>query len=219
MNHLSLLYEIVKPKQTGSLLGICRITGKESYGILFNDWVKDTFTNFDQLYEGTIISNEALFTFDESSDIIKEKTNRDKPQRFRTYSHIITKNNEWLCLTKADKKKIAELIYSDNINIMCLTDTGQKHIYFKHREGFWQLDDLFVFPNIEEFIKLHSTMNELVSLGFGQEQIRTGKYHHNQILKIGISNWQNLENKISKMRGDPLFDLCAWLMYKDEVEG
>jgi CRISPR type IV-associated protein Csf3 len=103
-----LIYEIgAKSKVYGSEKGICRITGKESIGLPFDKWVRDTFNDHDFLYPGTIISNEALFCFDESSEIIQKKTGRDKPQRFRTYSHII-KNGEWYCVGWPDK--IAELL-------------------------------------------------------------------------------------------------------------
>ena len=61
------------------------LPGKEGVGINFAKWVRDTFNDHDSLFPGTIISNEALFCFDESSEIIQKKTGREKPQRFRTY--------------------------------------------------------------------------------------------------------------------------------------
>lgn len=202
----------------GTKKGVCRVTGEVSEGIAFEKWVKDTFTNFDYLKPGTIISNEALFSFDESSNLIQTKTNRDKPQKFRTYSHVITKDGNWHVVTKADKEFIADLIKSDQVEILCLTDSGQKHLFFKHKNGFWQLDDLHVTPNVSEFTSLHSTMQILVGHGFGQEQIRTGRYSKPQILKIGLAIWQELETLISPFRGYPIFDLSAWLMFNDKKE-
>lgn len=77
----------------------------------FEKWVKDTFTDHAYLRPGDIISNEAAFSFTEDSTLIQAKTGRDKPQRFRTYSHIVT-DTEWLCLTKADKERIVGLLLS-----------------------------------------------------------------------------------------------------------
>jgi hypothetical protein len=207
------LHDIVKPKPVGNTEGICRITGEKSKGLLFEKWVRDTFTNYDFLKEGTIISNEALFSFEEASVLLQEKVGKDKPQRFRTYSHIITNDNVWHVVTKADKEKIANLILGGNIKILCLTDSGQKHIFFKHKLGFWQLDESFVEPNIIDFSYLHTEMQKMIELGFGQEQVKTGNYYHAQILKVGISKWQEIENKLKQRRGEPIFDLAAWLMY------
>lgn len=205
--------DIVEIPALGNVRGICRITGCESVGLPFQKWVKKTFNDYDNLYEGTIISNEALFCFDEASLVLQEKTGRDKPQRFRTYSHIITNNGQWHAVTKADKELIFELISSGNVKVLCLTDTGQKHIFFKHKIGFWQLDETHIKPDIEDFTFLHSTMQEMLALGFGQQQIKTGNYYQGQILKVGIEVWQEIEDKLKPRRGEPIFDLAAWLMF------
>ncbi len=73
-----ILYGFSSDKIYGNEKGICRITGKESTGLKFDDWVKDTFTDYASLYPGTIISNEALFCFEESSELIAKKVNKDK---------------------------------------------------------------------------------------------------------------------------------------------
>jgi hypothetical protein len=194
--------------------GICRITGKESKGILFSKWVRDTFNDHDFLFPGSIISNEALFCFDESSDIIQKKTGRDKPQRFRTYSHII-KDNEWYCVTKADKRLILQLII-EGAEMVCLTETGQKHVLFKHKTGVWQLDDLHVKPNIELLGLLHYHMCELLAYQFSQAEIITGDYKSNRILKARLKNWQEHENIIKKYRGSGIFDFTSFMLYTDE---
>lgn len=198
----------------GTVSGICRMRGTEGVGLKFTDWVSDRFNNWADLYEGDIISNEALFCFDEASTLIAQRTGRDKPQRFRTYSHIITTDGAWHICTKADKAHIADLILRGVVKVLCLTDSGQKHIFFKHRMGFWQLDDTHIEPNIPDFAHLHATMQQLVSLGFAQEQIKKGNYSQAVILKVGLAVWQDLENILKPRRGEPIFDLAAWLMFK-----
>ena len=73
MNACIELYKIVNPAPVGTKKGTCRITGERSTGVSFAVWVKDTFTNFDCLKPGEIISNEALFCFDEASQLLQAK--------------------------------------------------------------------------------------------------------------------------------------------------
>lgn len=209
------VYEIgANNKIYGTEKGVCRITGKEGIGLPFDKWVKNTFNDHDFLFPGTIISNEALFCFDESSEIIQKKTDRDKPQRFRTYSHII-KNGEWHCVTKADKRLIFQLI-TEGAEMVCLTETGQKHILFKHKPGTWQLDDLHVNPNIELLELLHFHMCELLAYKFSQTEIITGDYSSARIIKAGLKNWQEHENIIKKYRGSGIFDFTSFMLFTDE---
>lgn len=198
----------------GSDKGICRITGKESEGILFDKWVKDTFTDLSSLKPGTIISNEALFCFDEASEIIQQKTGKEKLQRFRTYSHIIC-NDEWHCCTKADKKKIFELICT-GAELVCLTDSGQKHVLFKHKPGMWQLDEMFIIPDIDLLKFLHAHMCELMKLGFSQTEILTGNYISNRVLKAGLQAWKELDEPIKKHRGSQIMEFAGWMLFIDE---
>ena len=195
----------------GSQNGTCRITGKESVGLLFSKWVKNTFNDYSFLKPGNIISNEALFCFDEQSKILQEKTGRDKLQRFRTYSHIVC-NGEWYCVTKADKRKIYDCIIN-NAELICLTDTGQKHILFKHKPGMWQLDDIFILPDIPTFKILHFKMCELLAIGFSQTEVISGNYPTYKLLKININQWRELESFIADFRGTALFTFTSWLLF------
>lgn len=200
----------------GDTEGICRITGEKGIGVPFNKWVKKTFNDWAYLKPGDIISNEAMFCFDEKSEIIQRKTGREKLQRFRTYSHIIHKGN-WYCVTKADKRKIAEFIIS-GAELVCLTETGQKHILFKHRDGFWQLDELYIKPDTKLFKLLHGNMCELLNLKFSQKEIITGAYISARIVKAGVENWKKHEEIIKHHRGSGFFDFVSFLLYKTEKE-
>lgn len=197
--------------QYGTTPGTCRITGAKSHGILFSKWVKDTFNDWNSILPGSIISNEALFCFDEASEILKKKTGKDKLQRFRSYSHIIH-NNEWFCLTKADKPQIFNLI-SNGASLVCLAESGQKHILFKHRPGFWQIENDFVYPDIDKFIVLHSHMCNLFAAGFSQQEIISGQYKNFRIIKAGHELWSHYENLINPFRGSALFDFCSFMIF------
>jgi hypothetical protein len=209
------IYEIgANGKIYGSEKGVCRITGKKSTGTPFEKWVKNTFNDHDRLFPGDIISNEAMFCFDESSEIVQKKTGRDKPQRFRTYSHII-KEGQWHCVTKADKRHILQLIV-EGAEMVCLTETGQKHVLFKHKIGMWQLDELHVEPDIDTLKHLHFHMCELMVYQFSQGEIISGDYSSGRIMKAGFTNWQYHENEIKKHRGSGIFDFTSFMLYTDE---
>ncbi|MFA5300371.1 MAG: hypothetical protein WC389_19475 [Lutibacter sp.] len=214
-NSCELIYTIgANNVKYGTEKGVCRITGKESEGILFKDWLRDTFTDLASLKPGTIISNEAIFCFEEASEIIQKKTGKEKLQRFRTYSHIVC-NNEWYCCTKADKKKIFELI-CDYAELVCLTDSGQKHVLFKHKPGMWQLDEIFIIPDIELLKFLHSQMCELMKIGFSQTEILTGNYISNRVLKAGLKIWKELDEPLKKYRGSKIMEFAGWMLFIDE---
>jgi hypothetical protein len=208
------IYNLSEMPVYGNEKGICRITGIESVGLNFNKWVKDTFTDIGYLKPGNIISNEAAFCFDEASKEIQNKTGREKLQRFRTYSHIIHKG-VWYCLTKGDKKQIFELI-CDGAELICLTDSGQKHLLFKHRPGMWQLDEIFTLPDVDVLKFLHTNMCELMRLGFSQAEIITGKYISNRIVKSGLQEWKQLEDNIKSERGFSIMDFAGWMLFIDE---
>ena len=207
------LFEAVQPAYSiGTKPGVCRITGEPGKGMAFEKWVADTFNDRAYLRPGDIISNEAAFTFDEKSELLQKMTGRDKLQRFRTYSHILEADGTWHVLTKADKQKIVSILQRSP-KIVCLTDTGQKHIFFKHRPGFWQLDEMFVPPSLPVFNALHGDMMQMLSLGFTQAEVMSGNYSHHRILKCGLATWEALEKKLKPLRGEPIFAFAAWLMY------
>lgn len=209
------IYEIgANNKIYGSEKGFCRIIGKESTGLLFDKWVRKTFNDHDFLFPGSIISNKALFCFDKASEIIMKKTNKEKPQRFRTYSHII-KDGVWYCVTKADKRLILDLIV-EGAEMVCLTETGQKHILFKHKIGVWQLDELYITPDIKLLKLLHYNMCKLLDYQFSQKEIITGDYNSGRIIKAGLQNWQDHENIIKKHRGTGIFDFTSFMLYGNE---
>lgn len=208
------IHRLAGEPRYGETEGTCRITGRKGKGMLFENWVKDTFNDHDRLFPGNIISNEAMFCFDESSEIIQNKTGRDKPQRFRTYSHIV-KDGVWYCMTKADKRLIFSLI-TEGAEMVCLTDTGQKHVLFKHKDGMWQLDELHIRPDIELLKHLHFNMCELMAYQFSQAEIISGDYSSGRIMKAGLKNWQHHESEIKKHRGSGIFDFTSFMLYTDE---
>lgn len=217
MNACELIYKIgAENKIYGTEKGICRITGEEGEGLIFNKWVRDTFNDHDKIYPGTIISNEALFCFDEASEIVQKRANKEKLQRFRTYSHLVF-NGEWYCFTKANKREIFDLICK-GAEMVCLAESGQKHILFKHKEGMWQLEEMHVMPDIELLKHLHFYMCELLSFGFSQTEIVSGNYISSRLMKVGLELWKQNENEIKDYRDSAFFEFVSFMLYTDEVK-
>jgi hypothetical protein len=208
-----ILYPFSSNKIYGNEKGICRITGKESTGLNFGDWVKDTFTDHSYLYPGTIISNEALFCFEESSELIAQKVNKEKPQRFRTYSHIVV-NDEWYVLTKAQKKEIYDLIINNEPDVCVISDSGQRHLLFKHKIGTWQFEDQFIQRDKETLTKIKLFGDELLNNNFSKAEMLSGNYIQHRVMKYGVKKWREVENELKQFRGSAIFDLAIWLSKK-----
>lgn len=201
-----------QPVHYGDTAGVCRITGKESTGVPFEKWVKSTFSDYSALHPGTIISNAAAFCFCEVDTTLARLLGASKPQNFRTYTHVIDAESVWRCYTKSDKAKIVEEMLS-GAKLVCITSTGQKHLLFKNRIGFWQYDDLHVPMNRSRFEMMHSEMMRLLREGYNQKEITTGEYKYPTIVKVGLEVHLRNEERLSAWRGSPMFSLAAALMY------
>lgn len=201
------LYNLSNHPIYGDTEGACRITGHQSKGVLFDKWVRDTFTDFHNLKPGTIISNEAIFSFEEQSEYLQQLTRKDKPQRFRNYTHIVLKN-KWYIKNKGEKEDILNLMLQLP-EICVIAESGQRHLLFKHKPGTWQLEDTFIQPDILLFSKLQSRMYAM-SGTFSNDEIQTGQYLQYRIIKFGFKNWQTVEMELKKYRGQSMFDLALF---------
>jgi len=191
----------------GDTQGICRITGKESTGTPFHKWVRDTFTDIGSLHPGTIISNEAMFCFEEGSEYLQQKAGKDKPQRFRNYSHFVL-NNEWHMKDKGQKSDMLTLLVSKP-EICVIAESGQRHLLFKHKPGTWQFEDQTIYPDVDFLMYLHSLVYSLCCT-FSIDEVLSGQYSQHRIIKHGASLWREAESKLKQHRGTPMFSLSLF---------
>jgi hypothetical protein len=204
------MYQFSDAKIYGETHGVCRITGKESTGVIFEKWVKDTFTDFAYLKPGTIISNEALFCFEEQSELLMRMTGRDKPQRFRTYSHIVV-GADWHLLSKAQKLEIYDLLVNADPVIAVIADSGQKHLLFKHRIGTWQFETETIMRDKKTLRMLKEMADELLAEKFSKAEILTAQYKQYKVIDYGLARWREKESIFKQYRGSTIFDLSIWL--------
>ena len=200
----------------------CRICGKDGIGQPFDDWVKPTFTDWDKLQPGEIICNDCLFWFDERSELLAQKVDKDKPQRMRNYSHFIV-GGEWIPLSKGDKARMKELLLREPFpELAAIAESGQKHIVFRAtrnppgaKAGWVQFEEQSLFLEPEKLAVLLSEIEELYTT-FSKAEIESGDYASYRILKFGFDEWMALEAEIKSLRGGLLFALAIFLAQKGD---
>lgn len=196
----------------GNTEGICCITGKQGVGVKFEDWVPDTFTDYAYLKKGDIICNEAAFFFAQKNEYLQKMLRKGVVQTVRNYSVIVHNDTVHFC-TKADKKKMYELI-CNGAEIVCLAESGQKHILFKHRIGFWQLENVNnIVPNVNTLQTLMQAGQTLLSLGFTQTECITGQYRYKLQHTHEFETWQQAEKTLAQYRGTMYFKMFAFLLH------
>lgn len=204
----------------GTTPGTCRITGHPAVGIPFAKWVPDTFTDYPFLRPGEIVSNQAAYFFAESNQHLQTILGKDKPQKVRSYSVLMHGGKVHFC-TKADKKRMYEMI-CDGAELVCLAESGQKHILFKHRVGFWQIENINnITPNIALLQRLMKAAHALIALGFTQTECISGQYATYKFSKHpnpmqAIAEMQEYEAVLSAHRGSAFFDFFSFILYKPD---
>jgi hypothetical protein len=200
----------------GEKTGFCRTCGLEGDGAAFDDWVRDSFTDQDQLFDGTIVCRACLFCFDEKSTVLQEKLGRDKPQRMRNYSHLVA-GGEWFALSKGEKTKIYELLLREP-EAAVIAETGQKHLIFKARPGWWHFEGFNMRPFPERLKELYEAGRALYDLGITKAEIETGNYSQRTFLQNGIDRVTELDEPLKPHRGSIELRLAIYLMQKEKED-
>lgn len=200
---------------SGNEIGTCRICGKVDKGLLFTEWVKLTFTDFDKLQSGDIICHACQFCFDERSELLAQRVGKDKPQRMRNYSHFVV-GGEWIPLSKANKAKMRELLlYKSEVAI--IATSGQKHIIFRAQPGWWQIEEHSAQPFPEMLERLLHIVEALYTT-FSKSEIQSGDYAQYRIMRFGLREWHALEAQIAPWRGSQQLELALFLAQRKEIE-
>jgi len=196
--------------------GICRTCGVQSTGQLFSDWVKPTFTDHDKLLPGEIVCAACLFCFSDQNEQLRQRLGKEKPQRMRNYSHFVV-NGEWIPLSKGDKVRMKEILLS-SLEVAVIALSGQKHIIFRARPGWWQIEEQSVLPFPELLNQLLTPVETLYNTGATKAEIESGHYSQRTIKQIGIQLWQELEFCIKPHRGGLPLQLAVFLAQKTDED-
>jgi len=208
------------PAQSGTDAGGCRLCGASGVGVAWADWVKETFTDHDRVWPGAIVCQACLFCTDDHSTVLQQRTRRDKPQRMRNYSHVVTMSGRWLPLMKNEKRTLtaALLDTADPPIVAVISLAGQKHLVTRARVGWWQIEEQTVRPDPEGLAQLLPPIVALYSAGATKGMIESGQYSAGVLRQLDLAAWQAAERVLRPSRGSWLFALGVWLAQKEETD-
>lgn len=198
----------------GDVPGVCRSCGIDGVGLPFDDWVKRTFVDFDKLQPGSIVCSACLFCFDDRNPNLTALTGRDKLQRMRTYSHFVS-GGVWSALHKGQKVEMRDRLLDPATEVAVVSLSGQKHLLFRARPGWWQIEEEATAPFPSELRRLMAAVDELLAV-FSKREIESGRWSQSRILKFGPARWMELERAIKPARGTIRLELAVFLGQKEE---
>lgn len=209
-----------RPAMPGTETGVCRLCGLDAIGEPWAAWVKDTFTDHDKIQPGTIICHACLACVDDHSAVLQARTGRDKPQRMRNYSHLVTRSGRWIPAMKNQKRAIAAALLdrSDPPVVAVISLTGQKHLILRARVGWWQIEESALAPQPDALARMLEPITALYTLGATKQAIETGQYSTAWLRKVDLQQWAACEQAIRPVRGSLLFQLAVWLTQKPEED-
>jgi len=175
--------------------------------------VKPTFTDFDKLQPGEIVCNACLFCFDDANAELTRRVKKDKPQRFRNYSHFVLRD-EWIPVGKGDKRRMSELLLADP-EVAIIAVSGQRHLGFRCPPGWWQIEEQTARPFPRELGGDLELCAELYQGGFSKSEIDSGRYLAKRIAEFGFAGWQKLESRIKPLRGSLRLRLALFLVQRN----
>lgn len=202
------------PVIVGDATGACRTCGADGVGVPFGAWVKEGFTNHDLLLPGLIVCRACLFCFEDKSELLMRRTGRDKLQKMRTYSHFVA-GGEWIPLTKADKRRMRELLASGP-EVAVIAESGQKHLILRAKPGWWQFEELSMLPDWPRVESLLAPVEELLT-GFSKAEIESGIYIPHRVVKFGLPRWRELSEPLRPVRLSAYFQLALFLARKEDA--
>ncbi len=82
-----------------------------------------------------------------------------------------------------------------------------------------QFEERRIWIGLESFAACLVAFERLYSLGFAKESILSGRYHHGQMLKVGLALWREAEAVWAPWRRRPhLAELAQFVAQRQEIE-
>lgn len=208
------------PAYPGDTAGVCRWCGAKGVGLDWCVWEKDTFTDHDKIQPGAIICHACQHATDDRSVPLTMMTGRDKPQRMRNYSHIVTASGSWCPRMKNEKRAlVADLLdETDPPKVAVISLAGQKHLLPRARVGWWQIEEAAMRPQPSVLRALLAPVTALYTLGASKAAIESGDYDAGVLRTIPLAQWWPHEQAVRPARGSQVFALAVWLAQKDETD-
>jgi hypothetical protein len=202
------------PQMDGVISGACQACGQYGIGLSSTKFIKDTFTDHDKLHSGQIICHACQFCFADQNAVLTLMTYKEKTQRMRNYSHFVL-DGKWFPLSKGDKGRMMELL-NQRPEAVVIADSGQKHILFRAKVGWWQIEEKSILPFPHELRMITDVIQPLYQSGISKAEIKSGRYSPNRISNFGLEAWVKAEGKILGWRGSIKLELSLFLLQKEE---
>lgn len=200
----------------GNESGMCAICGIDGVGIPFDDWLKDTFTDLDKLVHGGAIACHACqFCSHNQSAYLAKQTGKDKPQKFRNYSHIVY-NGVWYPLSKGQKSAMRDLLVQSP-EVVLIATSGQKHTFYRSVPGRWQVEEQSMLPDVPMLRMLLDIVTPMLQV-FSKTELETARYDHRRIIMYGVDAWRQAEQVLRVYRGTLIYELVLFLAQKEDTE-
>jgi hypothetical protein len=194
----------------------CRLCGAETAaGVSWQAWVKPTFCDHDKLHPGAAICAACLFCVDDHNTVLQCRTGRDKPQRMRNYSHVVDRDGTWTPFMKNEKRAIAAALLADPCAAV-ISLSGQKHLLFRARPGWWQIEEQAMRPELALLGHLLPHVEALYTDGATKSEIASGHYQAWTLQRLGLAAWRQSDRPIAARRGTLVCQLAIWLAQKQE---
>jgi len=197
----------------------CWLCGGPAFGPTpRREFVKPTFTDHDKVAcpDSDVICGACVFCHDERSELLASLVGKEKPQRMRNYSHFVV-DGRWIPLSKGDKSRMADLLMQGP-ELAVIALSGQKHIIFRAQPGWWQIEEQSALPFPDRLGELLGIV-EALYIDFSKTEIEMGDYRQDRIVKFGLAQWQQLENRVAPLRGSIDLELAIFLAQKGERRG
>jgi hypothetical protein len=217
MATLTLYQAAGSPPQPGEISGLCRLCSDSGVGLAAMEWIKDTFTDHDKLWPGEIVCHACQFSCEEASALLQERVGKEKPQKMRNYSHFVV-DDQWQPLSKGDKRAMLEILLGSPA-LACVAESGQKHILFRGRAGWWQFEEQQLMPCPKLLTDILAVASPLYEAGASKAEIESGRYSQFALKKVGAQLFKQLEPQLRQWRGGLPFKLAIFLLQKEEANG
>lgn len=219
MQASTLLYHAAgSPSMAGNTPGTCRVCGGDEIpGITFDDWVRDTFMDWDKIQPGAIICQACQFAFTDDSLPLGQRLGTGKAQRMRNYSHFVI-GGEWRPISKGNKRGMADILLHQSPEMAVIALSGQKHLIFRASPGWWQIEEQAARPFPAQLAGALDVVEQLYAGGFAKAEIETGRYSQARILAFGLTEWRQREAVVRTLRGSLTLSLALFLAQKEAGE-
>ena len=207
------------PPQPGHAAGGCCLCGAHGTGVPFPQWVKAGFMNYDLLQPGTIACQACQFCALDDCAPLTQRTGKEKAQRMRNYSHVVDAADRWHPLSKGQKRALQQhLLAIPAPAVAVIATSGQKHLLFRARLGWWQVEEQMVPPFPGRLRILLALLEPLYAGGFSKREIETAGYGAPRIMAYGLPRFLAAEQALKPHRGSYALALALFLAQKPEED-